>query len=82
MRTEKEIIKDFEKLGYKTRFCDIDFWDLFKRFSNQFKHIVIDRKLKLVGCSMLVGNKREPHLFKIEELKLINELFEIWGWIE
>ena len=75
MRTEEEVLKDFEKLGYKikentnielvlgTKFFFIKFKELSKVYHTYFE----DSKLHST--------------INMQEHKLLNELFSIWGWL-
>lgn len=78
-RTEQEILKEFEKFGY------IDIYDNKPYFIEMEKDkvwLIIEMEkdkcvYKYYGCGL------ECYVEKItlEELKLLNELFEIWGWL-
>lgn len=82
MRTEKEILKDFEKMGYGRIFGDDVVWCLRKIIDNRQKSIDIHIRLKAVCCYMVRNDREAPCYLEIRELKLLNELFEMWGWIE
>ena len=71
-RTEQEILKDFEKLGYfikkETSFITL---------TNEYDDVIfIDLKDKCYDKSHYL------HVVSItiQEHKLLNELFEVWGW--
>lgn len=71
MRTEQDVLKDFEKLGYKiynkTNYCilvytyeencEIRIWKDEKTYSTIYRKYIT-----------------------MQEHKLLNELFQIWGW--
>lgn len=70
-RTEQEVLKDFEKLGYEVVRND-DGW----------------LELEIVGTdvSMMICKLDNNYDFvgdplTIQEHKLLNELFECWGWL-
>lgn len=97
MRKEKEILKEFELLGY-----EIDNRQTHCRMISVHneKIIEIDKIAKLTGCFrnafkphhiIVVNgveiktenvNTTEPCWLTTTELKLLNELYTIWGWIE
>ena len=82
MRTEKQILKDFEKLGYKETYCDDEYCEIEKKIGKNSKCIAIDTKFKTFGCYMCVGEKELPYSIEKEEFKLLHELFECWGWFD
>ena len=75
MRTEKEVLKDFEKLGYKIR------------RNNTFKYISLkcDTETNL-GIIIYLNTRTyelngEGMFLDMQEHKLLTELFQIWGWL-
>ena len=81
-RTEAEILKDFEKLGYEV-VCNSDGeLILEERFSYWLDRIHISKNLKEYSKKQWCGN-RESYIQSIEfqEHKLLNELFTLWGWL-
>ena len=68
-RTEQEILDDFEKLGWKVTQNDGAFMII---CYHDFARIVILKCTKTYS----IGN-----LFTIQEHKLLNELFTVWGWV-
>ena len=76
MRTEKEILKDFEKLGYKFTKSPVMF-SLINSSNTKRIYIHIDTNEYTVAGS-------QPQVFNVltmQEHKLLHELFECWGWI-
>lgn len=81
MRTEQEILKDFEALGYKiienNKFtlklsdCDGGYLDIDKK----------DKMYILYLCDNDDGSWLDVMWFNMQEHKLLNELFTIWRWI-
>ena len=71
MRTEEEILKDFEKLGYEVK-KNYDGLCLFHIGGSKIDIIKSGRKY---DASMGTG------YMHMQEHKLLNELFTIWGWI-
>lgn len=69
-RTEQEILKDFEKLGWKVTQNDDSFIII---CFDDFARIIIIKCTKTYS----VGN-----LCNIQEHKLLNELFTVWGWLK
>lgn len=67
-RTEEEILNDFEDLGYH---CFEDRGVLTLRKNNV--HIYIYRNDKSYRCV--------NYYISLQEHKLLNELFSLWGWI-
>ena len=75
MRTEEEILKDFEKLGYEIQqnsirlimYCD----DI---------TIYIYKIGQTFGKEDLLTN--EANRFDMQEHKLLHELFFCWGWLD
>lgn len=76
MRTEEEVLEDFRKIG---TILKNDENMLFINILNCV--IEIDKKNKCYFCYDVF--KRQPISEKISlnEHKLINELFKIWGWL-
>ena len=82
MRTDEEVLKDFEKLGY-----EVDNDDDALILSLQETLGAIIRYV-----TIFVSKRRKRYMVKsisetfqsigMEEHKLLNELFTIWGWIE
>lgn len=79
-RTEQEILNDFEKLGYKV--------------VNSYNHPFIEMSKyneELNVYEYIEINKGEHNYekftqdgvapFTMQEHKLLNELFEVWGWL-
>jgi hypothetical protein len=77
-RTEQEILKDFELLGYEV-VCNTNYI----RFTNYDKGIEIrikfDTKTYCKFDRDLCGFPYED--ITMQEHKLLNELFEVWGWL-
>ena len=77
MRTEEEILKEFEELGYEVDNDDVALiLTLQETLGAITKYITI-----------FVSKRRKLYVTKdgsigMEEHKLLNELFTIWGWIE
>lgn len=90
-RTENEIFKDFEKLGYrieknKTKFADSEnsiilLKDYIEPFDKEklTKEICINLKSKTYEC--YESFYYCPQHIPMHEHKLLNELFELWGWL-
>lgn len=70
-RTEQKILKDFEKLGWKVTQNDEDDFTL-RLKGNPTCAIHIDKLAKEYSMTCCLD---------IQELKLLSELFEVWGWI-
>lgn len=79
-RTEQEILKDFEKdyaIIKNNEYCLI--------LVNEFNQIIeIDKACKRYQCYYY--NEETQHLelstyIGMQEHKLLNELFEVWGWL-
>ena len=90
-RTEQEILKDFEKLGYKV---ERGFQDYYKynalvlsiTIPNYFsdgeeldKEIVINLDKHTYECYDSFFSSPTP--ITMQEYKLLNELFTIYGWL-
>ena len=67
MRTEQEVLKDFEKLGWKV----IENNKNWLKIENMEHEILICKMVEEYCCDWIFKN----------EHKLLNELFTIWGWI-
>lgn len=79
MRTEHEILKDFEKLGYFI-FCNND---LRIRLENKGDILMISKVSRWYSCKT-PSDKDYEYLsvpINMQEHKLLNELFTIWGWL-
>ena len=68
-RTEQEILKDFEKLGWELTTNDY-YGFIFKNKRNEFLKIYNLSKTYRCECNL-----------SMQEHKLLNELFECWGWL-
>jgi hypothetical protein len=75
MRTEEEVLKDFEKLGYEI-------------VSNGSGFIKLNNKgdmIRISKYSMWYRSYFEDSELAVpidmQEHKLLNELFSIWGWL-
>ena len=67
-RTEQDILNDFEKLGYKI--IQINEKIVFTDEYNRTIHI--NKIKKVYSYTTYIG---------MQEHKLLNELFEVWGWL-
>ena len=77
IRTEEEILKDFEELGYKVIQNNIHWFILEAPLSNNnyvydYKRIVFNIKDK---------SYIHTEFFTMQEHKLLTELFTIWWWL-
>ena len=70
MRTEEQVLKDFEKLGYEVKENSNS---LLALSMNDFK-INIRKYAKKYSVS-------DWDYIDMQEHKLIHELFTIWGWL-
>lgn len=80
-RTEADILIDFEKLGYE--FAEFTIcYHLKKDMGAICKTIIINKNTHSYRC---VIDNCTPHLIAgeidMQEHKLLNELFEYWGWL-
>lgn len=71
-RTEQEILNDFEKLGYEiTR-------------KNNIIYLTKEDTVLKIECDLKRYSKCDVWLYDLDitmqEHKLLNELFEVWGW--
>lgn len=80
MRTEEQVLKDFEKLGY--------YLNLKKEGFLYYGIILSNKNIKEleihISFSMKSYAKYEQGLcttIDMKEHKLIHELFEVWGWL-
>lgn len=71
MRTEQDVLNDFEKLGWYVARNDEDDFTL-RLKGNTTCAICIDKLTKEYSMSCYLD---------LPEHKLLNELFTIWGWI-
>ena len=80
-RTEQDILKDFEALGYaiikNDEYCLI--------LVNEWNHIIeIDKTCKRYQCYYYTEYTNQFELstyIDMQEHKLLNELFALWGWL-
>lgn len=76
MRTEEQVLKDFEKLGFRViKFTT----ELILKSEERKKDIIINFNEKDYSCSLM----RDTFFSYItmQEHKLLTELFTIWGWL-
>jgi hypothetical protein len=71
MRTEKEVLKDFEKMGWTIK-INTNKTLIFQRLGNDELEISKEYK-EYWSCN--------ESSIAIYEHKLLNELFSIWGWL-
>jgi hypothetical protein len=96
MRTEEEVLKDFEKLDYKILENTDRKLVLIKRIKNPYtlenikivfyKEEEVYRKFLIHWKTSKTGKIiSEPKVVSfvifLQEHKLLNELFSIWGWL-
>lgn len=81
-RTEQEILKDFEKNGWKVEntwnYVELSKQD-YEGFGIENVVIFIDKKHYEYKCYYKETGLPIPIL--LHEHKLLNELFECWGWL-
>lgn len=78
-RTEEEILKDFEKMGYEVRKTDKTL--TFRKHEDEEIFIRIEYEFKRYS-KYDAGLYEMPYEdISIQEHKLLNELFSLWGWI-
>lgn len=75
MRTEKEVLKDFEKLGYDV----VANGGCFIKLNNNGDIIRISKYSMWYWSYCEDSGLAVP--IDMEEHKLLNELFSIWGWL-
>ena len=75
MRTEQEVLNDFEKLGYEV----VANGDCFIKLKNNGDMIRISKYSVWYRCYREDSELAVP--IDMEEHKLLNELFTIWGWL-
>lgn len=85
MRTEYEILKDFEALNYKiNEYSPEDVIWLDKETRNYVIRIETD-KFNLSYCKFEINKQSRleyPVVITKEEHILLHELFELWGWVK
>lgn len=77
MRTEEQVIKDFEKIGYKLTQVN----EYLIKLQKEWDEILIDFKNKTYLKSYGTFDFDSVSI-TVEEHKLLHELFKCWGWIE
>lgn len=75
-RTEQEILKDFEALGYVVARND---WE--KLVLNKFDEVIKIDKIDKWYKKFLAYSGGISEIITMQEHKLLNELFEVWGWL-
>ena len=75
MRTEEEVLKDFEKLGYDI----IENNDCCIKLNFNDCIIRISKYSKFYKCYW--KDSAYANVIDMKEHKLLNELFSIWGWL-
>lgn len=81
MRTEEEVLKDFEKLGYKVDSNDDEMLVLVLSYKVDSLEIVIDKKCRIYTNRYTGKSFGIPVTTNMIEHQLLNELFNLWGWI-
>lgn len=72
MRTEQEILKEFEEIGLKVTQNDSEFLVFTSKFNNYTLTIIKEFK----GVF-----HQDDCAIECDEIKLLCELFKCWGWI-
>ena len=72
MRTEQEVLKDFEKLGYEI-VCNNN---IRIELNNIDYKLVISKICHWYFCESVLTTP-----INVQEHKLLTELFTIWGWL-
>lgn len=83
MRTEEEILKDFEKLGYVVVY-DSDYNFIMEKpnkVQGGVYGINIDKEFKVFTKFTFFECRNHLMHITIQEHKLLNELFQCWRWI-
>lgn len=99
MRTEQEILKDFEALGYKC-VCHkedkiiLEYHEVHKVFGGAFHQIYEIDEWDRITINLLEKEYTKLNIIKrngkqiaqfsaitMQEHKLLNELFILWGWL-
>lgn len=78
MRTEKEVLKDFEELGYEV-VCNDNLRIKLENNGDILTISKVGRWYYYKGYDYL--NKEMTVRIYMKEHKLLNELFTIWGWL-
>lgn len=80
-RTEQEVLKDFEKLGYKVN-RNTNFTIVLE--NNNEIELVISKVNHWYTCKITnsISSRKEALYIDMEEHKLLTELFTIWGWLD
>lgn len=77
MRTEIEILRDFEEFGYKIYRGENEIF-----IYELYIEIEIDFELKEYQKQRAIGvGKWVSCCLTLKEHKLLHELFELWGWL-
>lgn len=71
IRTEEEILKDFEKLGY----------EIIENNSNWLEMLLVDENLRMMIFKADMTYTFDDYL-DMQEHKLLNELFLCYGWLD
>ena len=80
MKNEEEVLKEFRKLDYKIIKNDEQFLILYFYNPNSVSfYINVDKHFQTYCCYASRGETICP--IELQEHKLLNELFTIWGWI-
>lgn len=78
MRTEQEILKEFEALGYEIKVNSISKLKL----SFEFGYLEIHKKAQLYQAYIDdEDDEKISQFINMQEHQLLNELFTIWEWI-
>lgn len=88
MRTEAEILKDFEKLGYKVEDGKKYSYCLFKRKNDRIIYFDLEDKTyckyhltEYTASDGYFDSEYESEIITLKEHKLIHELMQVWGWL-
>lgn len=83
-RTEQEILKDFEKIGWKTIENNEDTLTLHMSFKNHIGYYLLNiyKQIRTYKTMAIIKNEDYSAEIEIPEHKLLHELFTVWGWLK
>lgn len=81
MRTEQDVLNDFEKIGYQIVVTNEKELSIGFQTVNGWFGMNIYKYAKSYEVYEIINATQFSVSLGIQEHKLLNELFQIWGWI-
>lgn len=79
-RTEQDILKDFEELGYKIEIDEV--YKIIRLYKNITSILIFEKARSYEKYYKKDDGWYYSAIITHHEHKLLNELFTVWGWLD